>query len=512
MSGRENNLPDINKEMNVVESMARKEIEKAREYEEKKKNEISEKDRPLYHVTGGVGWINDPNGFSVYQGEYHLFYQYHPYTTHWGPMHWGHVKTKDFVKWERLPIAIAPDTPEDEAGCFSGSAIELEDGRQLILYTGVSKKKMDDGEEVCYQQQCVAIGDGINYEKSNLNPVISSEMLPEGASKLDFRDPKIWKDEKGFHCVVANRTEDGSGAILMYQSEDGLHWNYEGEIDRSRNEYGKMWECPDFYELDGKYVLAVSPQEVQPKDLEFHAGNCTAFFVGNLDAQKKFCREYVQAIDYGIDFYAPQSLQAEDGRRIIIAWMQNWETSNVQEGACKFFGEMTFPRELSIRNGRVCQNPVREIERYYGEKVSYENQRVFEETSLAGISGRVLDMTVVLHNPEDTPLDWFEIQIAKDENWETKIRYEASTETILLDRTRCSCPVDVVHIRRFRVDGKRKQITFRLLLDKHSVELFVNEGEQAATLKLYTPQSADGICFMASHEVQISVEKQELRF
>ena len=118
----------------------------ARDFETQYAAYIPEADRPAFHVTGAVGWINDPNGFSCYQGEYHLFYQYHPYTTNWGPMHWGHVKTRDFIRWERLPAAMAPDTEADRDGCFSGSALELPDGRQMLVYTGVYKTRRADGQ------------------------------------------------------------------------------------------------------------------------------------------------------------------------------------------------------------------------------------------------------------------------------------------------------------------------------------------------------------------------------
>ena len=100
-------------------------LDKARVFEEEAANNISEKERPSFHLSAPVGWINDPNGFSNFNGEYHLFYQYHPYDIKWGPMHWGHSKTKDFIKWEQLPVALAPDEEYDKGGCFSGSAIEV---------------------------------------------------------------------------------------------------------------------------------------------------------------------------------------------------------------------------------------------------------------------------------------------------------------------------------------------------------------------------------------------------
>ena len=108
-------------------------LEKARKYEDEQGKQIKAEDRPAFHVSPYVGWMNDPNGFSYYQGEYHLFYQYNPYDTHWDSMHWGHVVSKDLLHWEYLPAALAPDEEYDKIGCFSGSATELGDGRQLLI-------------------------------------------------------------------------------------------------------------------------------------------------------------------------------------------------------------------------------------------------------------------------------------------------------------------------------------------------------------------------------------------
>ena len=109
-----------------------KTLQRARDFEAKYLP-YTRSELPHFHVTGGIGWINDPNGFAPYKGEYHLFFQYYPYDTKWGPMHWGHVKTRDFIRWERLPAALAPDTDYDRDGCFSGGAVELPDGRHLLM-------------------------------------------------------------------------------------------------------------------------------------------------------------------------------------------------------------------------------------------------------------------------------------------------------------------------------------------------------------------------------------------
>ena len=294
-------------------------------YKYQEENRIDKNQKPVFHVTPPVGWMNDPNGFSVFQGKIHLFYQYHPYSVVWGPMHWGHCISEDFVKWKELPAALAPDTDYDSLGCFSGSAIETKDGHVLV-YTGVMEKEKQDGTKQTIQQQCIAAGDGIHYKKENNNPVIPAEMLPEGFSREDFRDPKIWKENETYYLVAGNKNEKQNGQVVLFASKDLSSWNYLSVLADNQGKYGKMWECPDFFPLGEKYVLIVSPQDMQADGMEFHNGNQSVAFIGEYDRQNYHLNEeQVISLDYGMDFYAPQTLETEDGRRIMIAWMQSWD-------------------------------------------------------------------------------------------------------------------------------------------------------------------------------------------
>ncbi len=494
--------------------MTSKLLQKARDFETRYGPHIPDTERPAFHATATIGWMNDPNGFSVYKGEYHLFYQYHPYSNEWGPMHWGHLKSKDFVRWERLPAALAPDRDYDAAGCFSGGAAELPDGRHLLLYTGVQRSHNAEGYLQDIQTQCVAIGDGVNYEKWPANPILTGKDLPEGGSVVDFRDPKVWRDADGmFYAVIGNRTDDGSGSILLYRSPDCQNWELVRILDRSGNQYGKMWECPDFFPLDGKQVLLTSPQDMTPVGLEFHAGNGTLCLIGTCDPQgKDFTRQSVQAIDYGIDFYAPQTLLSPDGRRIMIAWMQNWDTVNAKPYHYRWFGQMTLPRELSIRDGRLYQNPVRELENYRSGCVIHRSIPVCGEINLPGVQGRTLDMTVTVRPTGGERYRWFRIRVAKDGEHETILRYRPGDGTLKIDRTRSGLPRDIVHTRSFLVRPRDGEIKLRVILDRFSVEVFVNDGEQAASAVIYTRQEADAITFEAGGSVRMDVEKYDLHF
>lgn len=488
-------------------------LQKAREYEARCSRFIPDTARPAIHLSPLVGWMNDPNGFSYYQGKYHLFYQYNPYHTRWGPMHWGHAVSEDMLHWEYLPCAMAPDMPYDDgAGCFSGSAIELPDGRHLLMYTGVRTEHQEDGSRKDYQTQCLAIGDGLNYEKLECNPVLTSKDLPEGGSEVDFRDPKLWQEPDGtYHCILGNRSPDDSGWLLLYRSADAIHWEFETILDRCYNEFGKMWECPDYFTLDGKKVILTSPQDMDAVGLEFHNGNGTLCLIGEEDPETHtFVREQMQAIDYGLDFYATQTILTPDGRRVMAAWMQNWDACVTPGRDWRWFGQMAIPRELRIRDNKLIQCPIREIEQLRGRRVYYD-LTLGEETSLRGVYGRVIDMTVTLTPDPSNPYELFRMKLARGGQHYTMVTYKPRTSVLRLDRSHCGFVRDIVHERKCLVRNQNGAIKLRVILDRFSVEVFVNDGEQVLSATIYTPDTANGISFeVTGQQVNMKVEKYSL--
>lgn len=481
-------------------------LNKVRSFEEESIKSIPKVQRPSFHLSSPVGWINDPNGFSTFKDEYHLFYQYYPYDTKWGPMHWGHSKTQDLIKWEQLPAALAPDEEYDMGGCFSGSAIES-DGKHILMYTGVLDKVQQDGFHLIRQTQCIAIGDGVNYEKLDCNPIINSDALPSGSNLEDFRDPKIWKDGDWFYVVIGSRHADESGQILLYKSKDLKEWNIVTILDRSENKIGRMWECPDFFNIDGKQVIIISPQEVKAEGLKFHNGNNTVYLIGEYDKENyKFNREHYAPIDFGLDFYAPQTLEDKDGRRIMIGWMQSWENSIVPK-EFKWCGMMTIPRELTIKEGQLIQTPIREIKNYYKNTMKYSNVSIKNEIQLEGISGREIDMTIDI---DAVACEEFMIKIAKNHDYETLISFNARKSLVSFDRSYSGKLGDLLHKREMEVRNQEGKIKLRLIMDKYSVEIFVNDGEQVMTSTFYTNLDAKDIIFYANGEAIINVEKHDI--
>ena len=489
-------------------------LREARIYEEITEQRIPASARPSFHLSSRVGWMNDPNGFSYYQGKYHLFYQYYPYESKWGPMHWGHAVSEDLLHWQYLPAAIAPDTLADKDGCFSGSAVELPDGRQLLMYTGVSAGGWQpDGSREEIQTQCLAVGDGMDYEKYPANPVLTDADIPSGSSKVDFRDPKLWREADGtYRCVAGNRPADGSGQILLYSSPDGFQWKFESVLAENRNRFGLMWECPDFFQLDGKYVLLTSPQDMLPSGFEYHNGNGTLCLIGSFDPERKvFLEERNQAIDYGIDYYATQTLLAPDGRRIMIAWMQNWDTLAIKSLRAPWFGQMALPRELSIRNGKLYQWPIRELDALRSGHVTYQNVDFEGELTLEGIRGRKVDVTITIRPGDEANLyNKFAVWFGQDDTYHTSISFRPLESVLKIDRKFSGSRRAIIHQRRCKVPQSSGRLTFRMILDRNSVEIFVNGGEQALSATMYTDQAADGFKFFAYGKVSMDVEKYDL--
>ena len=219
-----------------------------------KRSETEGKWRQRYHFTPPVSWMNDPNGLVYYKGLYHLFYQYNPKSCKWDSMHWGHAVSEDMIHWKDMPVALKPDQEYDchpEGGCFSGSAVE-KDGVLFLFYTATTQI---DG--VVHQTQCIATSkDGMTFEKYPNNPVIKEP--PQGFSN-DFRDPKVFKHNGKWYMVVGgcigSATFDGDGRICLYESDDLYNWKYKGNVLESNGKLGTMMECPDMFELNGKWVV-----------------------------------------------------------------------------------------------------------------------------------------------------------------------------------------------------------------------------------------------------------------
>ena len=277
---------------------------------------------------------------------------------------------------------------------------------------------MPDGREEERQNQCIAFGDGRDYVKYENNPVVTGEMLPENCSRIDFRDPKIWKEEDTYYLIVGSKDNRQIGQVVLCSSKDLKEWKFETVLAaNSTGKVGTMWECPDFFPLGDKHVLICSPQNMKAEKYEFHNGNNSVYFLGNYDKNSHiFEKEEPHTIDYGLDFYAPQTTLLPDGRRVMIAWMKSWDACVVPDTQ-DWQGMMTLPRELEVKDGQIWQQPVRELAQYHKNPCHYEHAEIDGETALSGICGRTMDLTITM---DEQDFNVFSIQLAADEEYETK--------------------------------------------------------------------------------------------
>lgn len=338
--------------------------------------------------------------------------------------------------------------------------------------------------------------------------------LPEGSSRFDFRDPRIWRHTDGtYRCVVGSRPADGSGQILLYESADGLHWRFKNVLISNRDRYGKMWECPDFFELDGRWVLLTSPQDMRPQGFEYHNGNGTLCLVGDYDEEAGVFKEiHNQSIDYGIDFYAPQTVQAPDGRRIMIGWMQNWDACSMRSPEEPWFGQMSLPRELFLKNGRLYQRPVRELDAMRCNRIEYTDIAVAGVVKLDGIRGRKVDMELTVRPEDGRDLyQKFAVRFAQDDTYYTSLSFRPRESILKVDRKFSGSRRAIIHQRRSQVNTIEGALRLRIILDRFSVEVFVNDGEQVLSATMYTGQEADGISFFADGTAKIDIIKYDLK-
>lgn len=419
-----------------------------------------------YHVSAPAGWINDPNGFCYYKGYYHIFYQYHPYSADWGPMHWGHARSKDLVHWESLPIALAPDTKADEDGCFSGSAIVKDDVLYLI-YTG--HHYYDDGDpDHFWQNQNLAYStDGINFTKYENNPIIAS--APEDNTH-HFRDPKVWEKDGKYYMILGSQGKDGVGRAIIYRSDDLKDWQYLGEIAKANGltTEGFMWECPDFFELAGKDILLLSPQGIEAQGQKYLNLFQTGYFVGNFDySTNTFEHGGFTELDHGHDFYATQTTLAPDGRRLVFGWMDMWE-SKFPEKADGWAGALTLLRELELKDDQLYMRPVKEAVQLRTAEISAWNKQVTEKTLLCENEHQAeIDLTLTTDQA-------FELAFT-DQDKQVKLTFDQATHTFTL----------LNGDARYASIKPNSELKLQIFIDTSSLEIFINDGEAVFTERFY---------------------------
>lgn len=319
--------------------------------------------RPIYHLTAPAQWMNDPNGPIYYRGFYHVFYQLHPYSDGDGPKHWGHFRSRDLVKWENQPIALSPSTDLGEAGVWSGCCTINDLGEPMIFYTSVARGQSAQ----THAEQWAAVGDRdlVTWRKLPANPILS-EALHDGRKIYEWRDPFIFKDHHRTFLVAGgnlNETRGGQAVVNIYEAQNpGLtQWKYRGVMFQLPDAGAPTTECPNFFKLGEHWVLFASPYgHVQ-------------YFVGDFNPDTCRFENHTRGILDAGSFYAPNTMQLADGRRIVWGWINGFPSGRGWNGC------LSVPRLLSLSaDEQLRQTPVPQLKKLRGRRIAWRN------TSLEG--------------------------------------------------------------------------------------------------------------------------------
>ncbi len=473
---------------------------------------------PRYHLAAPFGWCNDPNGMCFYKGQYHFFYQHYPYAPQWGPMHWGHAVSDDLAYWKHLPIALKPDAPyEVGGGCFSGSAIE-KDGKLYLMYTGHLSATPEEEAAIGYghiEFQCLASSeDGVHFEKSEKNPVIEdTDVEDKDISIHDIRDPKVWEHNGKYYAVLGSRTPDmAHGQILLFVSKDLTKaWRLKAISARSEGNLGGMWECPNFAEIDGQDVLIFSPMDLRTDDGTFYHDKAAGVLIGKLNYKSGiFKHGDFQYLDKGFDFYAPQVMQTPDGRAVIIGWLDMWNV-DMHEAKDGWAGQMTVPRELHVKNGKIFSTPVKELEKLRKWKpITFGNLVIDEATTFDGVSGEAYELVLTIDAAKSQK---FSIALRASELEQTVLTYNANG-TFKLDRTQAGEVINgIASVREIQIEPQDK-LKLHIFVDRSSVEVFINDGAEVLSARIYPKRTSQKIIFTPEDETLVidSLEYYKLDF
>ncbi|WP_152655820.1 sucrose-6-phosphate hydrolase [Oceanobacillus sp. CFH 90083] len=441
--------------------------------------------RQKFHIQPPYGLLNDPNGFTFYQGKYHLFYQWFPFGPVHGMKHWYHVESEDLIHWEEKGVGIAPEYDHESHGIFSGSGIVKAD----LLYLFYTANKRDqDWNRVSSQSFAVMDKQG-RFTKQE-EPVIPKQ--PEGYT-ANFRDPKVWKNGNTFYMIIGAERENHTGCALLYKSADLLNWSFQGELKTDFEQFGYMWECPDIFQIEGNDVLILSPQGLEPEGDSYHNVHNSGCFIGHFDKEKYYFQSNAfQELDAGFDFYAPQTTQAPDGRQILVGWMGLPDTSYPADKDM-WSNCLTIPRELQIKNNKIYQVPVKEMIKKRGALTTWQGNLDGEERALDNFLGAVYelngDMTV------EDGIAGLKLRTGKEE--ETLFYLDTKRQKIVLDRTNSGVPTAVDYGTVRQTSCTDNKISLRIFMDTSSVEIFVNEGEFVFTSRIFPQEESKGIKLFA---------------
>lgn len=453
--------------------------------------------RPVYHHTPAYGWMNDPNGMFYKDGVYHLYFQYNPYGSVWGNMHWGHSTSTDLMHWKFEGCAIVPDA---WGAIFSGSCVVDHEntagfGKEAVVAFYTSAKSTPWGD-IQMQSMAYSLDNGKTFTKYEGNPILTS-------SEKDFRDPKVFWYAPGKHWVMILAVGQH---MEIYSSVNLKEWKKESEFGAMQGAHGGVWECPDLVEIpvegtrEKKWVLICNLNPGGP-----FGGSAAQYFVGSFDG-KKFVNEsptQTKWMDWGKDNYATVTWSnAPDGRCIALGWMSNWQYAN-NVPTRQYRSANTLARDLTLyREGQelyLKSTPSVEVKKARGKKVSIPSFKVSEKHEIVNLFEEkqgAYEVEIVIQNAGASKIAFC---LLNDKGEKVSMYYDLNRKQFVMDRSE-SGTVDfskdfpAVTVAPVNVD---KELTLRLFVDRSSIEAFGEDGKFVMTNLVFPSQPYVKMCFEA---------------
>ena len=458
--------------------------------------------KPIYHIHPEFGLLNDPNGLAYFNGYYHLFHQWYPYGTTHGMKHWAHLKSKNLVEWTREEVALIPTEDYEAHGAYSGTSIEI-DNKLYLYYTGnIKLDKMNRSSN-----QCLAIMDGYgNIQKHPSNALI--EGVPQGYTG-HVRDPKVFKKNDQYYMILGAQRLDETGTFIVYQSPNGIEWKLLGELilKNFNQEFGYMWECPDYAQIDGKDLLVFSPQGIEPQGEKYKNLFNVTYVIGKLDIENlTFEVESFDEFERGFDFYATQMFKGKEEQTLLLAWAGlgefEYPTDEFGWAHC-----LTLPREITIKDNKVIQFPAKELEllRLDGMRESGECQGF----ALLPNETNTYELNVTL-KPNDA--NTFGLNLAVSEEERLILEFNQKEQTVTLDRSELKHQfVEEFGTYRQADLNIGEVLEIKVLMDNSIAEIFINNGEVAFTTRLFPLKTSTNIEIFSDGSMMYNYEKYLLK-
>ncbi len=449
--------------------------------------------RPQFHFSPKAHWMNDPNGLVYYKGEYHLFYQYYPDSTVWGPMHWGHAVSKDLIQWEHLPVALYPDSLGlIFSGCIvidslNSSGLKSGDEAPLIAIFTYHSMEIEKRDTLNSQYQGMAYSNdkGRTWKKYTANPVLKNGL------HRDFRDPNVFWYAPDNKWVMTLAVGDH---VEFYDSKDLKSWNKSGEFGKNEGSHGGVWECPNLFKMtvDGtnkeKWVLIQSIGRGGPND----GGSATQYFIGEFNGttfKNDNTNEKINWLDYGCDNYAAITFtNAPNNKHILLGWMSNWLYAT-KVPTEKWRSAMTLPRELTLKKTesglRLFQEPMQSYNQLRGKTIHVKPSELSaKKDTIEVIHNSTLNDIYLEITPNKTKSESFSVVVSNRVGEQLEIGYNGESRTYYIDRTKSgnfAFEKSFSSIALAPRTSKNPDIKMHIILDVASVEVFCDDGETVMT-------------------------------